>query len=406
MRHMPKTSLAVLFLLSGILAGCATVIPAEYAAIEGKNTLPGPILALAGEGDTLVAANPDGVYLKNGAGNWKELAIPGITDPGKVTALAVMGGEICVGTNGEGLHILSEGIWEMRTQKYGGLPDDRVLSLAFDGPENGLPGKNLWVGTETGLALRGPRGWESYVPEGEWLLALTEKVIEGESSTYLGSGFGIGRKGDDSKSFRPPVTAISCGPDGVVLGGSGSGFAIIRPEGLATLSFQANVRIQDLLMEQDMIWVGTDAGLVWGGLSGKNLGTPWPAHRKSVSWTGTLFATRDARPFFYEWGVVGYNTGKVLSLAREKDSLWVSHGKPDPQSRAAFTDLEDSSARPITNLRRYLNINDHILRKEAYVYETYDGKVGIPGDATDILYLPESGGIWVGTSQGLFPLKK
>jgi len=405
MRHSCKKLFAVLFLCAGILAGCATVIPSEYGATHQKDTIPGPILALAGDRDIVVAANPEGVYLREGQNPWRELEIPGITDIQKVTALAVAGKEICVGTDGEGVHVLSKGVWEIRTARYDGLPDDHVRSLAFDGPDEGLPGDNLWVGTETGLAIRSSGEWETYSPEGEWMLALAEKVSEGESSTYLGSGYGIAGQGEDSRSFRPPVTAISAGPGGVVFGGANSRLAILSTGGLAAVRIMEDVEILDILMEEDVIWMGTNGGLIWGGLSGRNLGAPWPAHRKDVSWRGDLFATRDARPFLYQWHVVGYNAGKVFSLARENESLWVAYGRPDPRA-ANLVGGEDSGLRPITELRRYLSINDHIARKQAFAYEIYSKKTGILGDATHVLFLPESGGVWVGTTDGLFFLEK
>ncbi len=405
MRHFSKKLFIVLFLCAGILTGCASVIPSEYDATHQSDTISGPILALAGEGHMVVAANPEGVYFREGRNPWQELEVPGITDFGKITELAVTGKEICVGTDGEGLHIFTEGVWEIRTARYGGLPDDHVFSIAIDGPDEGLPGDNLWIGTESGLAVRRSGEWEIYRPGEEWMLALTEKVSEGGASTFLGSGYDLGSRGEDSRAFRPPVTAISAGPGGIVFGGGNSSLALLGTEGLATVRIMEDIRIMDLLLEENVIWVGTDGGLLWGGLLGKNLGTPWPSHRRDMSWRGNLFATRDARPFLYKWHVVGYNAGKVFSVEREKQSLWVAYGKPDPRG-ANLVGGEESDLRPITDLRRYLSINDHIARKEAFVYESYGKKTGVPGDATHVLYLPESGGVWVGTTDGAYFLEK
>ncbi len=394
-----------LFLLT-LVTACATVLPSEYGSTNGEKELPGPILALAGEGNTLAAANREGVYLREGGGEWQKLEIPGIRDYRTVTALAVRGQDFCVGTDGEGLFLLSEGVWEVRAARYGGLPDDHVRSIAFDGEAEGLPGDNLYVGTEKGIAVRSTGEWTIYKPEGKWLVNLAEKVPQGERETFIGSGFKLGGKGEDPEFFKPPVTAIAVGPDKVVFGSGDSRIAMVGPSGLATVHILSEVGISSLRVEETVIWAGTTGGLVWAGLSDKALGEPWPTLRSSVPWRGRLFSTRDSRPFHYRWHLVGYNTGDVPSIAREGDSLWVVFGKPDPKRDVDVTGADASDVKSITHVRRYLSIDEYIARKEKFTYESYGKATGLSGDPMGIVPLTDSGEIWVGTTRGLYLLEK
>jgi hypothetical protein len=394
-----------LFLLV-LVAACATVLPSEYGPTNGRRELPGPILALAGEGNTVVAANGEGVYLREGSGEWQKLEIPGIRDLGSITALAVRGQDICVGTDGEGLFLLSEGVWEVRAARYGGLPDDHVLTIAFDGDAEGLPGDHLYVGTEKGFGVRSMGEWTIYNPEGKWLAKLAEIAPGGTGGTFLGSNFKLGAKGEDPEFFKPPITAIAVGPDKVVFGNEDSRIAMVGPGGVATVYIVNEVRISRLLVEENVVWAGTSGGLVWAGLSDKALGEPWPTLRNSVRWRGRLFSTRDARPFLFRWHLVGFNTGDVPSIAREGDSLWVVYGKPDPRMSLDVTGSEASEVKPIADVRRFLSIDDYIARKERFAYESYGKDTGISGKVMGVVVQGDTGDVLIGTDRGLYLLRK
>jgi ligand-binding sensor domain-containing protein len=393
-------------MISALLSGCATVLPPEYGPTGRDRELPGPILALGGEGDVIIAANPDGIHVRAGDGTWKKWEVPGIRNYGKVTTLAVRDGEICIGTDGDGLHIYKDDTWEVRTARYGGLADDSVLSIAYDGNREGLPGDNLWVGTGEGIAVRRSGEWSVYRPGKNWLtdLAGDEEAYDGK--TYLGPGYDLGGKSEDSKYFKPPVTAIGVGPDRVVFGNSESRIAVVAPFGTATIFFPADADITSLLVEKSVVWVGTNGGLVWGGLKGVALGEPWPAHRMGVFWTGRLFDTRNSEPFLYRWHLVGYNTARVPHLSLDGDSLWVVYGKPDSRKPPTLTGETEENPIQVTSVRRYANIGDYIARKEAFVYESYGKNVGISGYPTVIQLLPDRGELWVGTTRGLYRLKR
>ncbi len=157
------------------LTGCATPLPPTYDTAQTGRVLDGPVLAIAGEGDLVVAVNHDGLFMKNGDGPWVNKEVPGIRKWSRVTCLVVDKGVIYLGSDGEGLHIFNEGMWEVKISRYGGLPDDGVLSLAVDGSEDGLPGTTLWVGTRKGIAAYREGKWVVYKPDGDWLVSMTGK---------------------------------------------------------------------------------------------------------------------------------------------------------------------------------------------------------------------------------------
>jgi len=395
-----------LFLAAAVLGGCATILPPEYGSGGGVRELPGPILALDGKDGFIIAANGEGIYTKDGNGEWKRWEIPGIKDYRRVTTLAVRGSEVCVGTEGEGLHIYRDGTWEVRTARYGGLPDDSVLSIAYDGSAEGLPGDNLWVGTREGITLRRDGEWSVYMPGKNWLTDMAGDEPERKDKTYLGPGYDLGGKGEDSKYFRPPVTAIGVGPDSVVFGNPNSQMAIVAPYGTATIFFTADAEITSLRAEKGIIWAGTNGGLLWGGLEGVAEGTPWPTLRLDATWNGRLFGTRNTQPFQYRWHLVGYNITRVPFMSLSEDSLWVVYGKPDSKNPPRLAGDEGETVALNPDVRRYVNIKEYITRKEAFVFERYNKNAGISGYPGTVLPLPERGELWVGTTKGLYRLEK
>lgn len=398
--------LGCLLLVVALVTACATVLPPEYVSSENGRELPGPILALAGEGNIVIAANPDGVHIRRPDGEWDRLEVPGISNYRKVTSLAVGQGEICVGTDGEGLYILSGGTWEVKTARYGGLPDDSVQTLAYDGDQDGLPGSNLWVGTDSGIAVRAMGQWTIYKPGDKWLVDLAGDSPKDVEKTYIGSGYKLGQKGEDSRYFRPPVTAIGIGPDRVVFGNNDSRIAIAGPAGVSIVRMLEDIGIVSLQVEDSVIWVGTTGGLVWGGVAGEVVGEPWPAYRNNVFWMGRLFGTRNSRPYEYRWNLVGFNTGKVPSIAVSGDSLWVAYGKRDGKGKPVLFERGDTERKPITDVRRYINVHEYIARKEAFAYESYGKNDGISGDPTAVLNFPDRGELWIGTAKGLYRLER
>lgn len=398
-----------LTLFLALLSGCATPLPSTYGITGPGRVLNGPVLALAGADDLVVAVNRDGLFMKDGDGPWVNQEVPGIRKWSGVTSLAVDKGVIYLGSDGEGLHILSEGTWEVKTSRYGGLPDDGVLSIAVDGSEEGLPGTILWVGTRKGVAAYRGGKWVVYRPEGDWLVAMTGKSGSGAGKVYVGPGFKLGIMGDDSNRFRPPVSAISVGPDRVVFGNRNSGLAIVSESAVATFTLRENLKFTRLAVGGDVIWAGTDTGLLWGGLKGRAAGKPWPTNRTYMGWSGTLFGSRDTRDFEYRWKLVGYNTATVMGLDNSGLDVWVSYrgGKQTSgQQRQSTNDPEQSTMDPITDTRRYVNIDEYIARKQSGRYESYGLGTGIKGKPSALYVSQDNNKVWIGTTVGLWELEQ
>ena len=404
-----------LSLLLALVSGCATPLPPTYVIAGSGRVLEGPVLALAGEGDLVVAVNHDGLFIKNGDGPWIDQEVPGMSKYSRVTCLAVDKGVVYVGSDGEGLHIFSGGTWEVKTSRYGGLPDDGVLSIAIDGSEDGLPGTALWVGTRKGVAAYREGNWVVYKPDGDWLVAMTGKSGSGAGKVYVSPGFKLGRKGEDSERFRPPVSAISVGPDRIVFGNRNSGLAVVSANAVATFKLREDLEFNHLSMGRDVIWAGTDSGLLWGGLKDRAEGKPWPTNRTYLGWSGTLFGSRDTRDFEYRWKLVGYNTAMIVGLENTGTDVWVAHRAKREISQAGgqFKDssfkesgTDQSAADPITDIRRYVNINEYIVRKQKMRHESYGLSSDIRGEPSALYIDPDSRKVWVGTTKGLWELEQ
>lgn len=397
-----------LILCVGLLAGCATTLPPSFETTGGPDALPGPILAVAGERDLVVAANPEGLFRRRGSGAWERVDAPGIQKPGSVTCLAVNGEDIVVGTAGEGLHILSGGIWEVVTARYGGLADDEVVSVAFDGPEEGLPGETLWVGTREGFSARREGSWKVYTPRGHWLASVLEPGAGG-GDVYVSSGFRLGRRGEDSSLFKPPVTAIGVGPDRVVFGNGSSRLVVIGAESLATFTIEGDFVITGLLVEKNTLWAGTDRGLLWGGVQGLAEGMPWPTLSGFLDRSSVFFGTRDTRGFEYRFKRLGYNLARVVALQLVGTDLWVAFNADESAgsggSRSALRkDTESESA--TSGVRSYMNVAEYVARKERPFYENYGASAGIRSDLKSLFVEPEGGRVWIGTRRGLWELAR
>jgi hypothetical protein len=328
--------------------------------------------------------------------------------PENVTCLGVNGEELAVGTDGEGLHLYSGSTWEVRTSRYSGLTDDGVLSLAYDGSNEGLSGTTLWVGSREGIAARHGDEWKLYTPGKDWVVSMTGRSSTAAGTVYLGSGFKLGKRGGDSETFRPPVTAIGIGSSGIVFGNDNSRIAMVTADSTAAVILRENVKIKKLIVKEPMIWVGTDSGLVWGGLRGRDIGKPWPTHRGYLMWSGNLYGSRDSRPFEYRWKLLGYNTAEVSDLVSSGLDLWVAYSAEGSVRTGQSGSKSNQSAdrdNETSSVRLYLNLDDYILRREIPVFENYGLNEGIKGKPTALYVSPDSSTVWVGTTRGLWELR-
>lgn len=393
-----------------VLTGCATPLPPTYQTSADDRILDGEVFALAGDGGTVAAVTPDGLFLKRDDGPWKKLQVPGISNYRAITCLEIHGEEIAIGTDGEGLHLFSGSTWEVRTSRYGGLADDGVLSLAYDENDEGLAGTALWIGTREGIAARRGGEWKVYTPGKEWLVSMTGKSHAAAGTVYVGSGFKLGKRGSDSDTFRPPVTAIGVGSSNIVFGNDDSRIAMVTEDSMAAVYLRNDVKIRKLVVKEPVIWVGTDRGLLWGGMRGKDIGKPWPTTRGYLMWSGVLYGTRDSRPFEYRWKLLGYNTSEVADLVSSGLNLWVAYRAQGSvrtgQSRAKSGQADVDRDHDVSAVRLFLNLDDYILRREIPAFENYMLNAGIKGKPAALYVSPDSRTVWVGTNKGLWELKQ
>ncbi len=392
-----------------ILSGCATPLPPTYETAGSGPVLDGPVLAVAGEKGLVAAVNNDGLFLKEDDGPWVKQEAPGISKWSKVTCLALDRGTIYLGSDGEGLHILSDGTWEVRTSRYGGLADEGVLSIAIDREGEGLPGSTLWVGTREGIAARHEGDWKVYTPDGDWLVCMTAGSASGTGKVYVSPGFRLGKKGGDSALFKPPVSAISVGPDRVVFGNQRSRLAVVSENAVAVLKISEDLKVTHLVVDPEVIWAGTDIGLLWGGLRDRAEGKPWPINSSYFGWSGTLFGSRDTREFEYRWKTVGYNTALIVGLERMGQDIWVAH-RSNGNEVSLLTDRHsgdtyESITEPIMDIRRYVNIKEYITHRQKIQYESYGLSSGIKGEPNNLYVAPDGHRVWVGTTKGLWELE-
>lgn len=397
------------FLSAAVLFACAATLPPTYETAGSGPVLEGPVRALAGEGDLVAAVNNDGFFVKEGDSPWSAREVPGISKWSLVTCLAVKEGIIYLGSDGEGLQILSDGIWEVKTSRYGGLPDDGVLSIALEGREEGLQGEAVWVGTREGVSVYRDGRWAVFRPDDDWLVAMTGKTGSGAGKVYVGPGFKLGKRGEDSDRFRPPVSVIGVGPGRVVLGNWNSGLAVVTENAVAALNLEGELRFTHLAVDKDVIWAGTDGGLLWGGIKERTEGKPWPTNRAYHNWSGTLFGSRDTRDFEYRWKLVGYNTAEVVGLGKRELDIWVAHRssgrnrKTPIYEREGGRELKDID--PTTDIRLYANAQEYITRKQKFQYESYGLGDGIKGEPSALYASPDGRKVWIGTSKGLWELE-
>ena len=407
-RFFPR-QLCLLLLSLTFLFGCATVLPPTYETVSSDPVLDGPVRALAGEDDLVAAVNSDGLFVKDGDAPWSARQVPGINKWSRVTCLAVKGNAIYLGSDGEGLRLFSNGVWEVKTKRDGGLPDDGVLSIALESREDGLLGEAVWVGTRQGISVYRDGRWTVYRPDGDWLVAMTGKPGSGAGKVYVGPGFKLGKRDEDSDRFKPPVSVIGVGSGRVVFGNSNSGLAVVTENAVAVLKLEGQQKFTDLSVDKDVIWAGTEGGLLWGGIKDRAAGKPWPTNRAYLNWSGTLFGSRDTRDFEYRWKLVGYNTAEVAGLQVRGSDVWAAHRSKGGNRLAPLHEKEKGTERietePITDTRRYINAQEYIARRQKFQHESYGMSDDIKGEPSALYVTPDSRKVWIGTSKGLWELE-
>jgi len=415
--NMTNNRFFIILLLSAVIAsaGCASKIPNTFLIIPDDLSAPrGNVLAIAADGINIVVVTRDGFYRRNGDESWERIQVLDRETARRVTAVAISGDELFIGTKKEGLLILTGDLVKNINKSKGFLSDDHVYSIAVEDEGEGLEGDNVWVGTSKGLSIRKGGSWEVYTPRTRWLTELTKARLPRKGTVYVTSRARLGQGGDDKKGFTPPVTAVATGIERVVLGSKNSRIAVIENGAFSTVRLGESLEITSLLFRPSAIWAGTSKGLFWGGLRGVAKGEPYPGWRGIHPYRSTMFGVRDTRPFDYAWYRVGYNSSKVTDLAWDDDEgLWVNFRAdltldPDPlidlgPSRSSST--EEYAYESRTELRRYPNIEEYIEQRAKPYFELYGKTAEVPGLPTVLSFTTSEGGMWLGTTKGAVNLR-
>ncbi|MFV2082338.1 MAG: hypothetical protein ACC669_10800 [bacterium] len=405
-----------ILLLAAVIAsaGCASKIPNTFLIVPDNLSAPrGNVLAIADDGINVVVVTRDGFYRRSGDESWERIQALDRETARRVTAVAMSGTELFIGTKNKGLLILTGNSVESINASKGFLPDDHVFSIAVEGEGEGLEGNNVWVGTKSGLSVRKNSSWEVYTPRTRWLTELTKAKLPRRGTVYVTSRARLGQGGDDKRGFTPPVTAAAIGIERVVLGSKNSRIAVIENGAFSTIRLEKNLEITSLLFRPSAIWAGTSKGLFWGGLRGLAKGEPYPGWRGIHPYRSTMFGIRDTRPFDYAWYRVGYNSARVTDLTWDNDGgLWVNFRAdltldPDPMidlsPRSSGT--EEYAYESRTELRRYTNIEEYIEQRAKPYFELYGKAAEVPGLPTVLSFTTGEGGVWLGTTKGVVNLR-
>ncbi len=405
----------ILFMSAVIVsAGCASKIPNTFLIIPDDLSAPrGNVLAIAADGINIVVATRDGFYRRNGDESWERIQVLDRETARSVTAVAMSGNELFIGTKNRGLLILTGDSVKSVNVSKGFLPDDHVYSIAVEGEGEGLEGDNVWVGTKSGLSVRKDGSWEVYTPRTRWLTELTKARLPRKGTVYVTSRARLGQGGDDKKRFTPPVTAVATGIERVVLGSKNSRIAVIENGAFSTVRLEENLEITSLLFRTSAIWAGTSRGLLWGGLRGIAKGEPYPGWRGIHPYRSTMFGVRDTRPFDYAWYRIGYNSSRVTDIAWDNnEGLWVNFRAdlmldPDPviDFSPSRSGTEEYAYESRTELRRYTNIEEYIENRAKPYFELYGKAAEVPGLPTVLTFTTGDGGMWLGTTKGVVNLR-
>jgi len=393
--------------------GCATIAPNSFLVDPAQSGSPrGNVTAVETVGDTVVVATRDGIFRKDGEGPWMPVVSVDRETAKSVTSLAISREELFVGTKNRGLLIIKGGDVENITASSGYLPDDHVYCVTVENEGEGLAGSNVWVGTAKGVAVRKDGNWEQYSVKDKWLWDLTGARFSRKGNVYVSPRSRLGMEGEDRKSFTPPVTAVAIGENRVALGSRNSKVAIIEDGAFYTVKFDQNVEITSLLLTPTAVWAGTDMGLLWGGLRSKARGKPYPTWRGIFPYRSMVFGVRDTRPFEYAWYHVGYNAATVMDMGWDNDEgLWVAFREDlstneRPFARSLGSESTDADKYVFfTETRRYVNIEEYIERGAKPYYEVYGKKARIAGLPGSLAFSGTDGGMWLGTTKGVFNLR-
>jgi ligand-binding sensor domain-containing protein len=309
----------------------------------------------------------------------------GGTEPDILSLAEDGAGGLWLGTSEGLLHFDGERVDVRLTAQESGLAADRVRVIHRT--EDGT----LWLGTTGGVSRWNPEAWRAFpaaglniwaiAGQGERVWATSEQgvaVWDGQDwnlltetrayglwpdgdAVWFGSAEGLQRRDSDGVTTVEnkelaghPPRVIARNDSGDLWAGTDDGLFHLREGALVGEYHQIDGLVSDfvnaLMIEPEMIWVGTIEGLVLGD------GRTWT----TVTWGAEIHANR------------------VRALARGADgSLWVGTE---------------------AGLRRLRPDGDPV---DASAWLLYTNEDGLASDAVNALWVEPNGQLWVGTDGGL-----
>ncbi|MDX3773172.1 diguanylate cyclase [Chromatiaceae bacterium AAb-1] len=344
------------------------------------------VLTLDHHGELLVGGARGGLA-KNGDSGWFSWpAFPALVND----VMPDNNGRLWVATEGHGLFLQFADGHRQQFTEGNGLPSNIVYTLFID--QHNM----LWVGTANGLVFIDPE-------------------LKLHPFTALSSA---------------PVFVLASNHQGELLVGSGQGLFLLQADKARLLLPELeNVPVSELLVEQDVIWIGTvDRGLLRlseHGLEQLNIERGLPNNRilalfmdrEQSLWVGTnggLFRLRDA-PF------TSYNTEKGLAdnyvrsvLSHSDGSLWI--GTSRGLNRMVGRKLETIELGPASRGQSVLSLAEDKTDGSVWIGTYSDGLIqwhngqikahynhvnGLAADEVRAILPLDDGSLWVGTANGL-----
>lgn len=299
---------------------------------------------------------------------------------------------------------------------------------------------NLWVATEGhGLFLQYADGRrvQFLVQDGLPSNVLYSLFIDEQERVWVGTAEGLVFVDQHLQLHRlsalpaAPVFELTSNQQGILLAGSGAGLYLISGQDVQLLVPELkNVPVSELLVENDMIWIGTvDRGLLrfspQYGLEQLNSEKRLLNNRvlslfidreKSV-WVGTnggLFRLRDApfTSYTIDKGMVGNYVRTVLS--HSDGSIWV--GTDRGLNRIQNRVIQRIDLSTVSRGQSVLSLAEDLSDGSVWIGTHSDGLIqwqngsikthyshtdGLAADEVRTILPLNDGGLWVGTSNGL-----
>lgn len=366
----------------------------------------------------------DGAAFFNGR-RWQIVNMPdGATSNWITTIHVASDGSLLFGTNGGGVHRLTDGAWIDLEAPAPATPI-RFVSAIADVP--GTDGStSLWIATDDGIHALENGTWTRYgkstgLPADDFTSLITTKDAAGAVTVWAGSEAGVlrytsGRWITDGAAAGLPDPYVYCLAQGrdsngmpTMWAGTDAGVAMLRNgpwEAVDLPGEQSRPAVYSLLYSQrssssSVLWVGSAAGLA------KFDGHAWISYDRSSGLPDnsiiSLFELTSGQ------GVPSLLVGTLSGgLARLSEGCWLAfdsrNGLPDDHVYG-FLETRSDSGRPVYWIATY----GGLARLEDGRWTVYRSGSGLPSDKVNCLLETRSPTgariLWVGTQGGLSRLE-